>query len=119
MKEILAMVADLAKNGATGAELEKSRLNLVRDLPDRFEDNGDVARTFAGLVTLGLPLDWYDGYSQKIAHVQASDVREAARRFLEGKLVFVVVGDLATVEKEIGALGLGKPLRYGLDGKRR
>jgi predicted Zn-dependent peptidase len=118
MKEILAMVDDIAANGLPPAELEKARKNLVRDLPERFATSGDTARTFGELVLLGLPDDHYVSYGRKVGAVESAAARDVARELLAGKLVFAVVGDLAKVRAAVEALGLGRPEVYDLEGRR-
>jgi len=118
MKEILAMIDDLRENGVVGRELGKAQLNLIRDLPDRFESNSETASAFGDLFRLGLPDDWYAQYARRISAVTSDELKKVAREELK-KVTFVVVGDPAKVRPVVEALGLGKPEVWGLDGKRR
>ena len=118
MKEILAMIDDLRANGVVGRELGKAQLNLIRDLPDRFESNSETASAFGDLFRLGLPDDWYAQYARRISAVTSDELKKVAREELK-KVTFVVVGDPAKVRPIVEALGLGKPEVWGLDGKRR
>lgn len=119
IREIVAMVDDLAAHGLPPAELEKARQNLVRDLPERFETNAATARTVAELALLGLPDAYYATYGARVAAVGSPEAQAVARELLAGKLVFAVVGDLAKIRGALEGLGLGRPEVYGLGGQRR
>jgi zinc protease len=117
MKEVLLMIGDMRKNGLPSAELAKAKLNLTRDLPDRFETSATTAAAFGDLFRLGLPDDWYVSYAAKITAVTADDVKRAAQKEL-ARVTFVVVGD-PSVRAAVEKLGLGKAEVWDLDGKRR
>ncbi len=117
MREILAMIASLATVDVPEAELRKSKQNLTRALPGLFESNRGIVLAYADLVRAGLPDDWYTRYARGIEAVTAKQVRGVAAKLLAGKgLVFVAVGDLATVRAELEKLELGAPKLFDLDG---
>jgi zinc protease len=92
-------------------ELAKAKNYLALGFPGDFETLSDLAARFEELVTYGLPDDYYDDYTAKIAAVTAADVRRAAAEYIEpDKLAVVVVGDRRQIEAGIRALNLG-PVR--------
>ena len=118
LKEILALVGDLARTDVPAEELKKAKQNLMRALPQQFETNEGIAGAFADLALFGLPDDWYEGYARRVDAVTAKRVRAAAKALLpENKLVFVVVGDMATVRAGLETLGLGAPVVKGPSGE--
>jgi zinc protease len=69
-------------------------------------------------VQYGLPDDYYNTYTEKalaLTPEQANNL--AARSFLTDRLVWVVVGDMSKVEKDVRALNLGEVRRIDADGK--
>ncbi|HEX6057389.1 MAG TPA: pitrilysin family protein [Gemmatimonadaceae bacterium] len=89
-------------------ELSKAKRYLQLQLPGDFETTRDIAAQLAPLVLHGLPLDYYDGYVQRIDAVTQDDVRRVARRYIDPEgLAIVIVGDRATIEPGLRALGVG------------
>jgi zinc protease len=92
-------------------ELAKAKNYLALGFPGDFETLSDLAARFEELVTYGLPDDYYNDYTAKIAAVTAADVRRAAAEYIKpDKLAVVVVGDRRQIEAGIRALNLG-PVR--------
>lgn len=106
--ETLKMVDALATTEVPLMELEKSKQNLVRALPARFETNGGVAGQFAELALFGLPDDWYAHYADAVRKVTAKDVLAVAKATVPAKqLVISIVGDMGKVRADLDKLGLG------------
>jgi zinc protease len=117
VKEILDMVAALATTNVPAEELEKSKQNLIRALPEMFATNASTAAAYADLALFGLPDNWYTTYAANIRKVTAKDVKAAAAAFAPvDKLVISIVGDLATFRAELDKLGLGRPAMFDLYG---
>jgi zinc protease len=117
MREILAMVAAMARTPLSQAELAAAQQNIVRRMPDTFRTNEDIADAFAGKELVGLPDDWYAGSAGRVRAVTAEQVSAAAKTFLDPRrLIAVVVGPLAEIEKDIARVGFGKPARFDPDG---
>jgi zinc protease len=90
VREVLA--AFLA-DGPSEAELRAAQQNLVGGFPLRLDSNRKLLDNVAVIGFYGLPLDWLDRYSERIAQVTVADVKAAfARRVRTGNLVTVVVG---------------------------
>jgi zinc protease len=97
-------------------ELAKAKNYLALGFPGDFETLSDLAARFEELVTYGLPDDYYDDYTAKIAAVTAADVRRAAAQYIQpDKLAVVVVGDRQQIEAGIRALNLGPVRVVGVD----
>lgn len=90
------------------AELDKAKRYLQLGLPASFETTSDIAFRLSPVVMYGLPLDYYNSYVQRIEQVTQADVQRVARRYIDpSKLAIVIVGDRASVEPAVKALGLG------------
>jgi len=93
----------------TPEELAKAIDNLTLSLPGSWETIGAVGGSLARLERFGLPDDWFDTYAGKVRNVTVGETTEVAREFLDpDRLVWVVVGDVATIEEPVRALGLGE-----------
>ncbi len=115
--ETLKLVEDLTTTDVPAAELEKSKQNMIRALPARFDTNAGTASAFADLVLQGLPDDWYARYSAGVRKVTAKDVKAAAKALVPSKqLVISIVGDMSKVRAELDKLGLGEPAMFDLYG---
>ncbi len=94
------------------AELAKAKAYLTLGLPGDFETTGGAAARFRELLSLGLPLDYYDRYVDRINGVTAADVQRVARQYIDpDRFDIVVVGDKAKIEAGIKALNEG-PIVY-------
>jgi predicted Zn-dependent peptidase len=118
IREVLKLVDDLARIDVPGDELEKSKQNMIRASPERFDTNASTAATLAELALHGLPDDWYRGYAESVRKVTASEVRAVAGAALPAsKLVVALAGDLAKIGADLGQLGLGAPALYDAYGR--
>ena len=94
------------------AELAKAKAYLTLGLPGDFETTGGAAARFRELLSLGLPLDYYDRYVDRINAVTAADVQRVARQYIDpDHFDIVVVGDKSQIEAGIKALNEG-PIVY-------
>jgi zinc protease len=99
-------------------ELEKAKNYLQLGLPSTFETTGDIAVRLAPLALYGLPLDYFNSYSQRIAAVSQADVERVARQYVRtDQLNIVIVGDLKVIESGIRALQVGKVQLRDINGK--
>ena len=93
-------------------ELAKAKAYLTLGLPGDFETTGGAAARFRELLSLGLPLDYYDRYVDRINAVTAADVQRVARQYIDpDRFDILVVGDKAKIEAGIKALNEG-PIVY-------
>ena len=99
-------------------ELSKAKRYLQLQLPGDFETTRDIAGQLSPLVLHGLPLDYYDSYVQRIDAVTQEDVRRVADRYIDpSRLAVVIVGDRATIEPGLRALGIGDITIRDLEGE--
>jgi zinc protease len=113
----LEILDDLATHDLSAEELEKSKQNLIRALPAQFETNTGTASSFAELVLLGLPDDYYAHYADGIRKVTAKDVKAVAASITPSKkMVISIVGDMSKVRTDLDKLGLGDPAMHDLYG---
>ena len=102
----------------TGAELKFAQDNRTLRLPGSFETAGQLGGAYTTIVQYGLPDDYYNTYTEKALALTPEQANTlAARSFLTDRLVWVVVGDMSKVEKDVRALKLGEVRRIDADGK--
>ena len=117
VREVLDEMAGMGgPRPVTPAELDLARSSLTRGFARGFETAGQVARGVAHLVQYDLPDDEHDRFVPEVTAVDASAVTAAAARHLRAdRAVAVVVGPAAQIERGLGALPLGDPLRADLE----
>ena len=109
MAEVAREIAAIAgERPIVGEELASTMRNVTLRLPARFETLADLERAGLELVLFGLPDDYWSGYPEKVRAISAPALDAAARRHVRpSELVWVVVGDRATIEQGVRELGLG------------
>lgn len=95
-QESLAAILDEIEAIATdrpirSAELDYAKAYITRRFPARFETQSGILSHLTHMVVYGLPLDYYDGYLDRIAAVTLDDVHRVARRSLSRAGMKVVV----------------------------
>jgi len=77
-----------------------------------------LSSAYSTILQYKLPADYYNTYTQKALAATPEQINTlAARTVLPKQLVWIVVGDLSKVEKDIRALNLGEVRRIDVDGK--
>jgi zinc protease len=100
----------LAGEPLTQEEFEKARTGLVLRYPQNFETQAQLASSFCSLWRHSLPADFHERILQSLRRLTLEEVRAAGRDLLKpGDLVWVVVGDRASVEGPLAKAGLGAP----------
>ena len=106
---ILATMKDFA-SGAKGidpTELGRVTDGNIRGLPNRFETNGQVLNALLAMQARGLPDDYYTRLPETYRAIGASAIDAAARQYLAGTdLAIVVVGDRKVIDPQLARLGL-------------
>ncbi len=98
----------LADDAVPETELARARNYLALRLPQRFETLDDVVRRLSELVLHDIPLEFYEGYVDGVAAVDAAAVLAAAGKELgSGRMAIVIAGDRSLVQDPLEALGLG------------
>lgn len=89
-------------------ELKRAKNYEALSFPSQFETTGQVAARLEELLTYKLPDDYYGTYVPNLQAVTASQVQQAAEKYiLPGRFDVVVVGDRKTIEAPVRALNLG------------
>jgi predicted Zn-dependent peptidase len=110
--EFLKELRRIREEPVPDAELAKAKAYVVLGLPGEFETTGGAAAQFRDVLNYGLPLDYYNRYTERIGAVTAADVQRVARQYIDpDHFDIVVVGDKAQIEAGIKALNEG-PIVY-------
>jgi predicted Zn-dependent peptidase len=89
-------------------ELARGRNYVALRFPGAFQAVAQIAAQLEDLYLYDLPLDYFNGYVQRLLEVTRDDVRRVARRYVvPARMTIVVVGDRSKVEAGIRALKLG------------
>jgi zinc protease len=100
------------------SEMTKARATLFDRTAEALSTASGVAGTFADIGLYGLPADEPARFIAAVAATTPEDLRQAAARYLDpDKLAIIVVGDRATVEPELRAIGLPAPVVLGPEGE--
>jgi predicted Zn-dependent peptidase len=118
MREIQREVAEyVGSRPATPEEIAKIRNRDVRALSGRYETNASVAGAIAEMVTFGWPDDYVRTLKGRVEAQTDDGVRTAARQVLDpARFTWVVIGDLAKIERPIRDLKLGEVTVLDADG---
>ena len=101
------------------AKMSMPPVNLTRAVqdyealafPGAFQSVGGIAGNLSEIAVYDLPRDYFNQYIERILAVTQADVQQVARKYIvPEQMLVVVVGDRASIEEEIRALGLG-PVR--------
>jgi zinc protease len=98
-------------------ELERAQSEDTLKLPGSFETAGQLASAYSTILQYDLPEDYYNTFTQKTLALTADQANALAKRIVQpGKLIWVVVGDLARIEPGIRELNLGEVRKIDADG---
>ncbi|AWL04872.1 M16 family metallopeptidase [Massilia oculi] len=119
LKELVGEYRNIAgARPIANEELKFAQDNKTLRLPGSFETAGQLAGAYSTILQYGLPEDYFNTYTEKALALTPQQANAlAARSFVADRLVWVVVGDMAKVEKDIRALNLGEVRRIDVDGK--
>jgi predicted Zn-dependent peptidase len=112
---VQAMIADMAafpaKSPVTPTELGRVTDGNIRGLPNRYETNAAVLGALLSSEVLGRPDDYYNTLPARYRAVDAAQIDEAAKRWLQPQgMTFVIVGDRKVIEPQFKDIGL--PVEY-------
>lgn len=80
--------------GPSEAEVEAAKSNLIGGFPLRIDSNRKILDYLSVIGFYRLPLDYLDGWTERVARVDVQQVRDALARFSKTRaLATVVVGD--------------------------
>jgi zinc protease len=118
MAEIRRELEDALGRRPPGAEeLASVKDQATLTLPGRWETVRAVAQDIAELVRFGLPDDHWNGYADRVRALDLAQVTAAGRALVvPSQIVWLVVGDGASIEPAIRKLGWGELRRLDSDG---
>jgi predicted Zn-dependent peptidase len=94
----------------TEGEVDVAKAALTRGYARNFETAEQIARAIAQLVLYGLPDDYFDTFTSKVAEVTVDRARQVASTHLDpNRLATAVVSDSSIVIPQLAAAGLGEP----------
>ncbi len=100
----------------TPEEVTTAKSGMTLTLPGRWEATNAIAESVGEIVTFGLPDTYFDGYADRVQAVTTEQLDTAAAHFHPDHLVWIVIGDLVTIEEGVRALGLGETTVIDPDG---
>ena len=102
----------------TADELDKAKAQQTLALPGSWETAQAVAGSIAEVLTYGLPEDWYDTYAGRVRGLGLAQVAAAAESLVHpDRILWVVVGDRATIESSVRELNVGEIRFLDADGE--
>ncbi|MCY7313478.1 MAG: insulinase family protein, partial [Pseudoxanthomonas sp.] len=102
----------LGDKGVTASERERTINGNVRSLPGGFETSASVLNALRTNALFGRADDYWETLGPRYEALSVADMDAAARRIVkDGDLVWVVVGDAATVKPQLEGLGLPVEVR--------
>ncbi len=100
-----------------GEEFASIMRTQTLGLPGRWATLAALETAIVQLVNYGYPDDYFATYARRVRTLSDADLAAAGKRFIRpGEAVWLVVGDLALVEKGIRELDLGEVVRLDADG---
>lgn len=106
LKELRGMTGD---RPITEEELDKVKGQLILELPGAHETMNAVGNLYSDLLQLGLPLDYYADYVHRVSALKVAELEKEAEALLDPKnMIWVIVGDRASLEEPLRALGIGE-----------
>lgn len=92
----------------SSSELAAAKEALIRSLPSALETNDAVAGAMGNLVSLNLPLDYYQAFPGRVSSVTQEDVKRVVTRwFKPDRWPVVIVGPVGQARADLEKLGLG------------
>lgn len=93
LKVSRAVLERFVAEGPTEAELKAAKDNLIGGFALRIDSNRKLLGNVVNIATNGLPLDYLDGWTDRVAALTVADVRAAmARKLQPDRMVTVVLG---------------------------
>jgi zinc protease len=87
------------QNGPTEEELTAAKKNIMGGFALKLDSNKKLLANVVGIVTSGVPLDYLNSYTQKVAAVTQEQITQAfQRRVIMSSMVMVTVGQAVDQE---------------------
>ncbi|HET9388993.1 MAG TPA: pitrilysin family protein [Steroidobacteraceae bacterium] len=98
----------LGSRPPTPEELQFAKNTLVLSLPGDNETAGEVAASYADILTYALPDNYLSAFAGQLQALSGGAVQSAAARLIHPEaLTWIVIGDLAVIEPAVRKLGIG------------
>ncbi|HET9475530.1 MAG TPA: pitrilysin family protein, partial [Steroidobacteraceae bacterium] len=119
MVEILKELRDvIGSRKPDDAELKFAKDSIAIALPGNNETSNEIANSYAEILTFGLKDSYWNDYVGDLTALTPARVNESAGRLVHpDALTWIVVGDLAKIEKSVRALNFGEVTILDADGK--
>jgi zinc protease len=102
-----------------GEEFESIMRTQTLSLPGRFATLASLETAATQIVNYKYADDYFSSYAQRVSGLTEENLANAAKRFIRPEeAIWLVVGDLAQIEKGIRELNLGEIVRIDGDGRR-
>jgi zinc protease len=101
----------------TDREIVEAKSGLTLTLPGNNETVGEVAGSYANILTYGLPETYWNDFVGKVVALTPAQFAAAAAKLIDvNGLTWIVVGDLEKIEAKVRALNLGEVTVLDADG---
>jgi zinc protease len=115
LKELHGIVAT---KPPTDQEIRFAKDTLVRALPGKSETVGQVAGSYADILTYGLPDNYLNEFVGQVEALTPQQLQAAGAELVHpDQLTWIVVGDLAAIEASVRKLSIGEVKVLDVDGK--
>jgi zinc protease len=102
----LEQVQSLEEHGINRQELDTAQGYLSGHLALEFETSDNVASKVLELIQDGLPLDYWNHYTENLQALTTAQVGEAAKHYLDTDHgIIVMVGNISDFKKDLKKLG--------------
>jgi zinc protease len=118
LQEMRKEFRDIAKDRVvTADEVAMAKANLTLTLPGTWETSNQVSGALSEIIRFDLPQDYWSQYPGKINALVVNDLNKAAVDVVHpDNMTWLIVGDVATIEKSIRDMNLGEVVILDVDG---
>ena len=107
----------IAASPPTAAEIKFAQDSLTLQLPGSNETSGEVAGSYADIITYGLKDSYWNDFVGEVKAMSPARLTSAAQKLVRpDALTWVIVGDLSKIEPGIRKLNLGEVKVVDADG---
>ncbi len=108
VKEIQHELVDfIGPKPATNEEISKNKENKILQIPGNYETMSDIAGDISTIVSYNLSDDYFEKYTEELKNLKREEVVKVAKKVIQSNsMVWVVVGDRASIEKPLESLGI-------------
>ncbi len=101
----------------SGEEFESIMRNMTSRLPGRFETLASLESAAIDQINYNLPANFWADYGANMRKLTEAELAAAGKTFVKpNEIIWIVVGDLAKIEKGIRELNYGQIIKLDSDG---